>query len=62
MNYNDYHHLYRYVCNDCMIGIELRSETSIPLGKDPLCLCEKTMKMTSYFGPVGVSMYREVIQ
>jgi hypothetical protein len=59
MNYNDYDYIYRYICSICVIGVELRSKHPIPVGKDPMCLCNKKMKINSYIGPTNSKMYRE---
>ncbi len=56
MNHNDYDRIYRYVCNLCTVGIEVRSKNAIP--HDPVCpVCNKTINMTSYIGPTGERMY-----
>lgn len=56
MNHNDYGRHYRYVCDLCTVGIEVRSKDAIP--HDPVCLvCNKEIKMTSYFGPSEQAMY-----
>jgi hypothetical protein len=56
MNHNDYDRIYRYVCDLCTIGIEVRSRDAIP--HDPVCLvCGNKITMTSYFGPTGEAMH-----
>jgi hypothetical protein len=62
MNYNNYSHLYRYICDDCVVSIELRSKFPIPINKEPICFCYKKMTMSSYFGPNGVPMYNGIIE
>jgi hypothetical protein len=58
MNYGDYRYCYRYVCNSCTLGIEVKTWYAIP--KDPTCpVCSENVKMMSYYGPNGEAMYKK---